>query len=379
MSALGRDREPPLLAGTGTRPGPRISRCGPETTPAGSLRTPSGALGTSRRSGAWISPVARTGSRCEALLASGEAHLGGGDRSAAAGRFRCRGALLVRKGPPDALRPGRVEPQLRTRRVRGRHVRPRADRSPGGSARRPAGRGSGAGVCCRGASSIALDDDGPRATRRVARTRSRSPGPQPTTARPVYALSALCDVQAGPDHAPDRLRYTSEMLEPRRSLRDFELELLARRFLLVAQPRGGRPRRGRRPGARVPARAAELRHPLYKWYVPLWKATRAARRAVLRVDAANLEAATIGERAGSSNAVLLCDTQRWCLLVETGDRVGIEALLPTSRTRRSMRCGSRSCGRSCRRSSATSRTRAGDWTRSRRGLRRSPRLRVAAP
>ncbi len=143
----------------------------------------------------------------------------------------------------------------------------------------------------------------------------------------VQALAALCDVEAGPDHASDRLRYADEMLQRETTLGDWSLELLARRFLLVANLELGDLDAADDQALAFRLRAARARHPLYEWYGPLWKAMRALLEGRFsEVDAANAEAAAIGERAGSTNAVLLCDTQRWCRLAETGDRVGLEAL-----------------------------------------------------
>ena len=99
----------------------------------------------------------------------------------------------------------------------------------------------------------------------------------------VQALAALCDVQAGPDHASDRLRYADEMLQRATTLGDWSLELLARRFLLVANLELGDLDAADDQALAFRLRAARTRHPLYEWYGPLWKAMRAtARRAVLR-------------------------------------------------------------------------------------------------
>ena len=91
----------------------------------------------------------------------------------------------------------------------------------------------------------------------------------------VYALSALCDAQAGPDHCNDRLRYTSEMLDLAFILRDSELELLARRLRIVVLLEVGDVATADVEIRAFRTRSDELRHPLYTWYVPLWRATRA--------------------------------------------------------------------------------------------------------
>jgi hypothetical protein len=75
--------------------------------------------------------------------------------------------------------------------------------------------------------------------------------------------------------------------------------------------------------------AEALRHPLYVWYVPLWRGMRAlaAGRAGECRDAL-AEAAAIGARAGSVNASVLVATQWWCLCAEEGDTAGLLGLLP---------------------------------------------------
>ncbi len=147
----GRDRSHLVLAGTGDAARATDSRGGPVTTPAGSPCTPMRRGGTTRRSGAWISPVARTGSGASccwrrAKRTSGVAIAARRAWSSAVSR-RSRGTWPSRRSSPAP-----AEPELRVRRLRGRHVRPGADRSPVGSARGAAGRGSGAARARRGAS-----------------------------------------------------------------------------------------------------------------------------------------------------------------------------------------------------------------------------------
>ena len=81
------------------------------------------------------------------------------------------------------------------------------------------------------------------------------------------------------------------------------------------------------------AAAEALRHPLYAWYVPLWRGMRAL--AAGRIDecrAALAEAAAIGERAASGNAFMLVQTQLWCLRAEEGDTAGLLGMLPDLET-----------------------------------------------
>jgi len=74
--------------------------------------------------------------------------------------------------------------------------------------------------------------------------------------------------------------------------------------------------------------AETLRHPLYVWYVPLWRGMRAL--AGGRFDecrAALAEAAAIGERAASGNSTMLVQTQLWCLRTEECDTDGLRGML----------------------------------------------------
>ena len=133
----------------------------------------------------------------------------------------------------------------------------------------------------------------------------------------AYALSTLCDAVAGPEHIETRLALAAEMLGLSSRSRDREVELLARRFRVVAYLERGD------LGAfdaevEAYARVAErLRSPLHAWYVPLWRSLRAllggdweaSRRFVAEADA-------IGRRAGSFNAGLLAAvaaTDTWYL------------------------------------------------------------------
>src|SRR5919197_5759430 len=70
------------------------------------------------------------------------------------------------------------------------------------------------------------------------------------------------------------------------------------------------------------ARVADhLRQPLYQWWVPLYRATRALMAG--RMDEAeqhNAQTAAVAERAGSDNGRFLASVQRVGLLLERGDR-----------------------------------------------------------
>jgi hypothetical protein len=136
----------------------------------------------------------------------------------------------------------------------------------------------------------------------------------------AYVLSALCDALAGPEYTAERLAHASEIVERATHLRNPALELLGRRLRLVALLE-----LGDRAAAEVETMAYRLRaeafaHPLYTWYVPLWRATWALAEG--RFDECrtlNELAEAQGTSAGSHNALLLTVTQRWCLLAERED------------------------------------------------------------
>ncbi|MGE5289362.1 MAG: ATP-binding protein [Micromonosporaceae bacterium] len=142
------------------------------------------------------------------------------------------------------------------------------------------------------------------------------------------ALAALCDAIAGPDHCAARLAHAAEIIGLACRLRDPVLELLGRRLRLVALLETGAIADWDTEARAYRVTAEGLRHPLYLWYVPLWRGMRAladGRFADCR-DALG-EASAIGRRAGSGNADLLVVTQRWCLLAETNDAAGLDGLL----------------------------------------------------
>jgi hypothetical protein len=96
----------------------------------------------------------------------------------------------------------------------------------------------------------------------------------------------------------------------------------------VRRHRRARPLRGAHALA-YQVSAEALRHPLYAWYVPLWRGMRAlaaGRFGDVRDSLA--QAAALGERAGSRNAAMLVATQRWCLHAEEDDPDGLLGMLP---------------------------------------------------
>ena len=142
------------------------------------------------------------------------------------------------------------------------------------------------------------------------------------------ALAALCDAIAGPDHCAARRAHATEIIDLAARLGDPVLGLLGRRLRLVALLEAGAIADWEADVLAYQTAAEALRHPLYAWYVPLWRGMRAL--AAGRLDecqAALTEAAAIGERAASGNATMLVQTQRWCLHAEEGDTAGLLEML----------------------------------------------------
>jgi hypothetical protein len=154
---------------------------------------------------------------------------------------------------------------------------------------------------------------------------ARSAGDDATLAA---TLAALCDAIAGPDHCAARRAHATEIIDLADRLRDPVLGLLGRRLRLVALLEAGAIADWEADALAYRAAAEALRHPLYLWYVPLWRGMRAL--AAGRADecrAALAEAAAVGERAASGNAIMLVQTQLWCLRAEEGDTAGLLAML----------------------------------------------------
>jgi hypothetical protein len=123
-----------------------------------------------------------------------------------------------------------------------------------------------------------------------------------------YALSALCDSIAGPEHTEERLRHAEEIIAIGRDT-DASIELLGRRLrmrglleigdLLAADIETG-------AYARI---ADRLRQPLYSFYVPLWRGMRALTHGRLE-DVARFvtETTSIGAAGSSVNSEFLSAT-----------------------------------------------------------------------
>jgi type II secretory pathway predicted ATPase ExeA len=142
------------------------------------------------------------------------------------------------------------------------------------------------------------------------------------------SLAALCDAMAGPDHCGQRRQYASEIVMLAHQLRDPALELLGRRLRMVAMLETGAIAEADAEMLAYRTVAQALRHPLYLWYVPLWRGMRALLEG--RYDgcrAALEETAALGAQAASDNAAMLAATQRWCLLAELGDAESLTTML----------------------------------------------------
>ena len=144
----------------------------------------------------------------------------------------------------------------------------------------------------------------------------------------AVSLAALCDAMAGPDHCDQRRDYATEIVSLAQRLRGPAVELLGRRLRVVAMLETGAIADADGEMLAYRTVAKTLRHPLYLWYVPLWRGMRALLEG--RYDdcrAALEETAALGAQAGSDNAAMLAATQRWCLLAELGDGASLTTML----------------------------------------------------
>jgi hypothetical protein len=132
------------------------------------------------------------------------------------------------------------------------------------------------------------------------------------------ALTALCDALGGPDHVQERLALSAEAIGLATAAGDRDLELLGRRFRVLALLELGRREECEREARAYEHRAEEVRHPLYRWYPPLWRA--AWSMAEGRWEQCRRELAQSLELGrGSSNAELLNMVARWPLHAWSGD------------------------------------------------------------
>ncbi|MCT9007764.1 ATP-binding protein [Streptomyces rhizosphaerihabitans] len=268
--------------------------------------------------------------RVEVLLGLGAARLGSGDWTAARSALLRAASLARRAGRPDLL--ARAVLGLGTGPV-GFEVDV-ADREQVdllGEARSslagdPAHAALRAAVTARLSLAAALlEPEGHRVALAKEAVSTARGVDDPAALGP--ALAALCDARPGPDHCRDRLDWSQEIIAVARSRRDLALELLGRRLRLVALMETGSFAEADAQAAAYEMAARPLRQPLYAWYVPLWRGTRALMEGRYDDCAAALdEVEALGGAAGSANATLLAETQRWCLYAETGDRDSLQRL-----------------------------------------------------
>lgn len=131
------------------------------------------------------------------------------------------------------------------------------------------------------------------------------------------ALASWCDVIPGPEAVEERLGASSEILRCATASKSPSLELLGRRLRVVALLESGRLDEFDIEVAAFAATAGRLAQPVYSWYVPLWRATRAVLDG--RFDLAarlRAEAEAIGAAARSDNAMMLTNSQHAMLHCE---------------------------------------------------------------
>src|SRR6202042_3286760 len=87
-------------------------------------------------------------------------------------------------------------------------------------------------------------------------------------------LAARCDAIAGPDHCAERRAHATEIIDIAGRLRDPVLGLLGRRLRLVALLEAGAIADWEADALAYQIAAEALRHPLYAWYIPLWRGMR---------------------------------------------------------------------------------------------------------
>ncbi len=131
------------------------------------------------------------------------------------------------------------------------------------------------------------------------------------------ALATLCDALAGPAHTAERSGYACEIVACAERTRSPALELLGHRLRLVALLEVGDRSAAEDEITAYRIRTETFRHPLYTWYLDLWRgmwALAEGRFDECRTHNDRVHAAS--QSAGSHNAFLLWVTQRWCLMVE---------------------------------------------------------------
>ena len=147
------------------------------------------------------------------------------------------------------------------------------------------------------------------------------------------ALAARCDARAGPEDIDRRTEDAAEIVRTARAAAEPGLELTGRRLRIVALAEAGDILGFDAEVGEFAQVAGRLGQPRYRWYVPLWRAARAASRGRLGEQAVLLgEAAALGRAAQSPNSDILVLVQRWFAWLEAGDLESpttlFEALMP---------------------------------------------------
>lgn len=145
-----------------------------------------------------------------------------------------------------------------------------------------------------------------------------------------YALAGHCDAIPGPDHCDARLAEAAEVVRLAQAAGDRPLELLGRRLRLVALLETGEVREADAEIERFAQLADQIRQPLYRWFVPLWRGMRALMRGDLDVAARQCAVAEeVGALAHSDNARSLTFTQSWVRQRYAGGAVEIDGSVTT--------------------------------------------------
>lgn len=131
----------------------------------------------------------------------------------------------------------------------------------------------------------------------------------------AYSLAAWCDAVSGPDDVDQRLEAASEAVRLASATGLRPLELLGRRLRLVALLERGEVAAAASEVEAFSRSADLLRQPLYRWYVPLWRAALAMASGDLeRAAGLTDEAERLGASACSPNARTLVAVQRFVRL-----------------------------------------------------------------
>jgi AAA ATPase domain len=136
-----------------------------------------------------------------------------------------------------------------------------------------------------------------------------------------YALSALCDSIAGPEHSEARLAHAEEIIAIGREV-DPSIELLGRRLRMRGLLELGDLLAADVELSAYATVADRLRQPLYSFYVPLWRGMRALSYG--RLDEVAMfvaETTSIGAAANSVNSEFLSATLDSWRALFAGERV----------------------------------------------------------